>query len=147
MGFEALIRWPHPTRGRSRPTKFIPLAEETGLIVPIGLWTLRESCRQLRAWQGLARRTPPLIMSVNLSGSSSSSPNSSCRSTSAPEEYGLDGRTLKLEITESIIMEHAQYALEMLKQLKAAERAPRHRRLRHGLLLHELPAGATPSTR
>jgi|WetSurMetagenome_2_1015567.scaffolds.fasta_scaffold08788_4 diguanylate cyclase (GGDEF)-like protein/PAS domain S-box-containing protein len=119
VGFEALIRWPHQEKGHIPPSKFIPLAEETGLIVPIGLWTLRESCRQLRAWQGLARRTPPLTMSVNLSGIQLLQPELIMQIDLMLREYGLDGRTLKLEITESIIMEHAQYALEMLKQLKA----------------------------
>ena len=118
-GFESLIRWSHPTKGEIPPAKFIPLAEETGLIVPIGLWTLRESCRQLRAWQGLARRTPPLMMSVNLSGIQLLQPELIMQTDLLLRETGLDGRTLKLEITESIIMEHAQYAMDMLKQLKA----------------------------
>ena len=119
IGFEALIRWQHPQKGYIPPSQFIPLAEETGLIVPIGLWTLRESIRQLRTWQGLVRRTPPLTISVNLSGIQLLQPELIMQVDLMLREYGLDGRTLKLEITESIIMEHAQYALEMLKQLKA----------------------------
>ena len=119
VGFEALIRWQHPTKGDIPPTKFIPLAEETGLIVPVGQWILRESCRQLRAWQGLARRSPPLTMSVNLSGIQLLQPELIMQIDLLLRETGLDGRTLKLEITESVIMEHAQYALDMLKQLKA----------------------------
>jgi diguanylate cyclase (GGDEF)-like protein/PAS domain S-box-containing protein len=119
VGFESLIRWSHPTQGEIPPAKFIPLAEETGLIVPIGLWTLRESCRQLRAWQGLARRTPPIMMSVNLSGIQLLQPELIMQTDLLLRETGLDGRTLKLEITESIIMEHAQYAMDMLKQIKA----------------------------
>lgn len=118
-GFEALIRWTHPQQGEIPPSKFIPLAEETGLIVPIGLWTLRESCRQLRAWQGLVRRSPPLTMSVNLSGIQLLQPELIMQVDLMVRENGLDGNSLKLEITESAIMEHAQYALDMLKQLKA----------------------------
>ena len=118
-GFEALIRWSHPQKGEIPPSKFIPLAEETGLIVPIGLWTLRESCRQLRAWQGLVRKSPPLTMSVNLSGIQLLQPELIMQVDLLLRENGLDGHSLKLEITESVIMEHAQYALDMLKQLKA----------------------------
>ncbi len=118
-GFESLIRWPHPQQGEISPTRFIPLAEETGLIVPLGLWILRESCRQLRAWQQLVRRSRPLVMSVNLSGVQLVQPELIMQIDLMLREYGLDGRTLKLEITETVIMEHARYALDMLKQLKA----------------------------
>lgn len=118
-GFEALIRWSHPQKGEIPPAKFIPLAEETGLIVPIGLWTLKESCRQLRAWQGMVRKSPPLTMSVNLSGIQLLQPELIMQVDLLLRESGLDGHSLKLEITESVIMEHAQYALDMLKQLKA----------------------------
>ena len=118
-GFESLIRWIHPQQGEISPTRFIPLAEETGLIVPLGLWILRESCRQLRAWQQLVRRSRPLVMSVNLSGVQLVQPELIMQIDLMLREFGLDGRTLKLEITETVIMEHARYALDMLKQLKA----------------------------
>lgn len=118
-GFEALVRWPHETKGFIPPSRFIPLAEETGLIIPMGNRILRDACRQLRTWQGKHARAPKLHMAVNLSGVQMLQPELIMQIDLALREFGLDGRTLKLEITESVIMEHAQYALEMLQQIKA----------------------------
>jgi EAL domain-containing protein (putative c-di-GMP-specific phosphodiesterase class I) len=67
-GFEALVRWQHPDRGLVSPIEFIPVAEETGLIVAIGLWVLREACRQMHEWQVQFPANPPLTISVNISG-------------------------------------------------------------------------------
>ncbi len=117
-GFEALLRWPHPTKGFIPPAKFIPLAEETGLIIPMGQRILREACRQLRTWQGKFPASPPLMMSVNLSGVQMFQPELIMQIDLALREFGIDGRTLKIEITESVIMEHAQYAYDMLLQMK-----------------------------
>jgi len=120
-GFEALLRWDHPTKGFIPPTRFIPLAEETGLIIPIGNRVLREACRQLRAWQGKFPQSPALQMSVNLSGVQMLQPELIMQIEMALRDFGLDGRSLKLEITESVIMEHAQYAREMLQQMKSQD--------------------------
>ena len=120
-GFEALVRWQHPRRGLVWPAEFIGLAEETGLIVPIGLFVLRESIRQLRAWQTRHPRTPPLVMSVNLSGIQFLRPELITQLDLALREFGVEGSTLKLELTESVIMEHAEYARDMMAQMKAQQ--------------------------
>ncbi len=118
-GFEALIRWIHPKRGIVMPAEFIPLAEETGLIIPMGRWVLQEACRQLRAWQTRHSRTVPLMISVNLSALQFLRPELIAQVDLLLRETGLEGSDLKLEITESVIMEHAEYAMDMLKQIKA----------------------------
>jgi diguanylate cyclase (GGDEF)-like protein len=118
-GFEALIRWIHPKRGIIMPMEFIPLAEETGLIIPIGRWVLQEACRQLRAWQTRHSRTVPLMISVNISGLQFLRPELIAQVDLLLRETGLDGADLKLEITESVIMENAEYAMDMLRQMKA----------------------------
>ena len=118
-GFEALIRWPHPKLGLIPPGKFISLAEDTGLIVPIGRWIMRESCRQLQAWQKKFPQTPPLVVSVNLSGIQLMQADLVMQIDLALRECGLSGHSVKVELTESILMEHAEYAEAMLKQMKA----------------------------
>jgi diguanylate cyclase (GGDEF)-like protein/PAS domain S-box-containing protein len=120
-GFEALVRWMHPKRGIVSPTEFIPLAEETGLIIPIGQWILREAFRQLRVWQGRFRQSPPLIISVNLSGVQFLRPELIGQIDLMLREFGIDARNLKLEITESMIIENAEYAKDMLLQFKAQD--------------------------
>lgn len=120
-GFEALVRWRHPRRGLVWPQEFIGLAEETGLIFPIGLYVLRESIRQLREWQRRHPRTPPLVMSVNLSGIQFLRSELITQLDLALREYGVEGSTLKLELTESVIMEHAEYAKDMMAQMKAQQ--------------------------
>ena len=121
-GFEALIRWHHPKRGLIPPVDFIPIAEETGLIIPIGRWVLREACLQMRKWtMDLAPRTTaaPLTMSVNLSGKQflyAPLPQEICQIL---EETGLEPSRLKLEITESVLMENAEAAAAMLRDLRA----------------------------
>ena len=118
-GFEALIRWQHPERNIIPPSEFIPVAEENGLIIPIGRWAIREACRQLKIWQQQFPIDPPLSVSVNISGKQLSRPDLVDEIKAALKETGIDPSTLKLEITESVIMENAEYAVEMLLQLRA----------------------------
>jgi EAL domain-containing protein (putative c-di-GMP-specific phosphodiesterase class I) len=119
-GFEALVRWRHPTRGLIAPGHFIPVAEETGLIVPIGFWVLQEACRQLRDWQvEPAWRDAGLTLSVNLSAKQFSQPQLVETIDRILEETKLDGGHLKLEITESAIVDNAEMAVAILQQLKA----------------------------
>jgi EAL domain-containing protein (putative c-di-GMP-specific phosphodiesterase class I) len=118
-GFEALIRWQHPERGLVPPIEFIPIAEETGLIHPIGRWILREACLQMAAWNKEVRPVDRLSMSVNLSGRQLAEPDLVTRVVRILEETGVDPDQLKLEITESAIMADAETATERLAQLRA----------------------------
>jgi EAL domain-containing protein (putative c-di-GMP-specific phosphodiesterase class I) len=118
IGFEALVRWQHPERGLVAPVEFIAVAEETGLIIPIGRWILHEACRQMRAWQAQFSATPPLAISVNLSSKQFSQPDLIEQVKHILEETGLDASSLKLEITESVVMENAAAATVMLFQLR-----------------------------
>jgi len=116
IGAEALLRWNHPEKGMIQPGKFIPVAEESGLIVPIGEWVLRDACRQLRAWQlsGL----PHLRIAVNLSARQFREPHLPQRIAEILAESGLDQRdVLEVEITESLLMKNVEVARDMLKQL------------------------------
>jgi diguanylate cyclase (GGDEF)-like protein/PAS domain S-box-containing protein len=117
-GFEALLRWQHPQIGFIPPLQFIPVAEETGLIIPIGLWVLRQSCPQLREWQKDFPFEPPLNMCVNLSGKQFSQPDLIDRISEILEETGVEARSLKIEITESAIITNIEMATTTLKQLK-----------------------------
>ena len=117
-GFEALVRWQHPERGLVSPAEFIPVAEETRLINPIGQWVLGEACRQTRAWQQRFPASPPLSISVNLSIKQFTQPDLIEQIETILQTTGLDARHLKLEITESLIMETAESATEMLWRLK-----------------------------
>lgn len=118
-GFEALVRWQHPNRGLLSPTEFIPIAEETGLIVPLGYWVLRSACCQTRAWQESFPTTPPLTISVNLSSKQFLQPNLIQQIAQILWETGLDAYSLRLEVTESAIMENAETAATMLLQLRS----------------------------
>jgi diguanylate cyclase (GGDEF)-like protein len=118
-GFEALVRWQHPERGLVPPSDFIPVAEETGLIVEIGEWVLREACRQMREWQRLSFDNRLLNISVNLSGRQFLQPNLIGCVKRILHETDLDPGRLKLEITESMMMENAEAASAMLVQLRA----------------------------
>jgi diguanylate cyclase (GGDEF)-like protein len=118
-GFEALVRWRHPERGVIQPAKFIPVAEETGMIIPIGLWVLGEACRQIRRWQGLCPADEPLTINVNLSGKQFMQPDLLEQIEAVLQETGLDPRSLKLEITESVVMENIESATRTLERLRA----------------------------
>lgn len=117
-GFEALVRWQHPERGLISPMDFIPVAEDTGQIIAIGAWTLREACRQMRRWQRRYASDLPLFISVNLSSKQFEQPDLIEQITEILDETKLDPRSLKLEITESVVMENIDTATEMLKQLR-----------------------------
>ncbi|QGZ42469.1 PAS domain S-box-containing protein/diguanylate cyclase (GGDEF)-like protein [Pseudoduganella flava] len=117
FGVEALVRWQHPERGLVRPDVFIPLAEESGTIVAIGEWVLREACRQARRWQedGLA----PISVSVNVSPRQFDDRRLVTRVSEALAESGLDARWLELEVTESLIMRDVQQAVDKMRELEA----------------------------
>jgi diguanylate cyclase (GGDEF)-like protein/PAS domain S-box-containing protein len=118
-GFEALVRWQHPERGLISPMDFIPVAEDTGQILAIGQWALHEACRQMRRWQKRYPSDPPLSISVNLSGKQFTQPNLIEQVRMILADTKLDPRSLKLEITESVVMENIDTATEMLRQLRA----------------------------
>lgn len=114
-GVEALVRWNHPEMGLVPPARFIPLAEETGLIVPIGEWVLRTACAQNKAWQDAG--LPPLRMAVNLSARQFRQENLIQMVADALAETGLDPRWLELELTESLLMERAEQSVSILRSL------------------------------
>jgi diguanylate cyclase (GGDEF)-like protein/PAS domain S-box-containing protein len=118
LGFEALIRWDKAGRGIIGPGEFVQFAEDNGLINPIGRWVLHESCRQMQEWQETFLNSTPLSMSVNISGKQFSQPNFPIEVASILEETRLDPTMLKLEITESVIMENADSVAEMLAEIK-----------------------------
>jgi diguanylate cyclase (GGDEF)-like protein len=117
-GFEALVRWHHPERGIVLPSDFIPLAEETGLIVPLGLSVLREACNQLWKWQQHSVLNRYLIMSVNLSGKQLMQIDLTEKVEEVLRESHLDPWHLKLEITESVVMEEPELAAITLAKLR-----------------------------
>jgi len=118
-GFEALLRWTHPQRGLVSPDEFIPVAEELGLIIPIGAWALRESCRQLRAWHREFVDLRHLTVGVNLSGRQFAHSDLLTVVDQALKDTGLEASSLKLEITESVMMENTELAAAILLDLKA----------------------------
>ncbi|HKP81880.1 MAG TPA: EAL domain-containing protein [Pyrinomonadaceae bacterium] len=118
-GFEALVRWNHPRRGLVEPADFIPVAEETGLIVPIGEWVLNEACAQVRQWQIDSPSHRSLSLSVNLSARQVAQPHLLDRIKEALDNSKLNPHCLKLEITESVVMENAEAAALMFKQLRS----------------------------
>ncbi|MBD2467360.1 EAL domain-containing protein [Nostoc sp. FACHB-145] len=117
-GFEALLRWQHPELGFVSPERFIPLAEETGMIVPIGYWVLREACHQMRTWQLRHPTHLPLTISVNIFSKQFSHPHLIEQIHQILQETGLEGSSLKLEITETVLMENSESATAMLLQLR-----------------------------
>jgi EAL domain-containing protein (putative c-di-GMP-specific phosphodiesterase class I) len=119
VGLEALVRWEHPVHGTISPGVFIPLAEETGLILTIGQWVLREACRQARVWQGQSEDGSGLQMSVNLSSRQLQQPNLVQEIADILKETDLDPRLLKLEITESVVMSDAESTIRALRELKS----------------------------
>ncbi|MEL7332067.1 MAG: EAL domain-containing protein [Cyanobacteria bacterium J06560_2] len=117
-GFEALIRWQHPTRGMISPVKFIPIAEDTGLIIPIGQWVLETACRQAQQWhQQFPSQIP--FMSVNLSGRQFAQTDLVEQIARILKEVGFNPAALKLELTESVVMDNVEASIEVLLRLKA----------------------------
>ena len=119
VGFEGLVRWQHPERGLVSPTQFIAVAEETGLIVPLGWWVLRESCQQTREWQIRFPGEPPLWISVNMSGKLFMKKKMVDHLMSILEETSLEPSNLRIEVTENVIMDHADVAIRNLMELRA----------------------------
>jgi diguanylate cyclase (GGDEF)-like protein/PAS domain S-box-containing protein len=118
-GVEALVRWQHPKRGLVPPLEFIPLAEESGLIVPLGLWTIQEACRQVRDWQREIPADEPICVNVNLSARQLRDPNIVHDIADVLDDTGLLPSRLILEITESVLMTDTAATLTRLFQLKS----------------------------
>jgi len=116
-GFEALVRWRHPERGLVSPAEFIPVAEETGQIVPIGEWVLRESSRQMKCWQD-EHPELDLSISVNLSGRQVAEPDLVDTVARVIDETGLRPGSLKLELTETLLMHHYEGAIQKMHDLR-----------------------------
>lgn len=117
-GVEALVRWHHPERGLVMPAEFIPLAEETGLILPLGRWVLEAACRQARAWQLEYSSQPPLGICVNLSMTQFRQPDLVQEVADMLRDTGLAAGSLDLEITENVLMDHAEANITRLEELR-----------------------------
>jgi diguanylate cyclase (GGDEF)-like protein/PAS domain S-box-containing protein len=117
LGAEALLRWQHPERGLVSPAQFIPLAEETGLIVPIGLWVLQTACALLNSWQGDAL-TRDLTLAVNVSAKQFRSPDFVAQVQRTLVDTGAKPSLLKLELTESIVLENVEDTIAKMRELK-----------------------------
>ncbi|WP_436524417.1 putative bifunctional diguanylate cyclase/phosphodiesterase [Actinoplanes sp. HUAS TT8] len=118
-GLEALVRWQHPDRGMIPPMEFIPLAEETGMIVPIGEWVLREACRQAARWNSQRDGDTPLTVSVNLSAVQLERADLPLLVSSALADSGLPAKCLIIELTESLLVDHRPETLRRLEAIKA----------------------------
>ena len=118
LGFEALLRWQHPARGLVGPAEFIDVADETGLMVPIGRWCLREACSQLGRWRAELPDAAHLTMSVNLSSRQLMHPQTVAYIKEALANGNIEASRLRVEITESVIMEHAEAAASRLTELR-----------------------------
>jgi EAL domain-containing protein (putative c-di-GMP-specific phosphodiesterase class I) len=114
-GAEALLRWRHPERGLIAPGQFIPLAEECGLIIPIGEWVIREACRQVRAWQRAG--LPAVRVAVNVSAAQFQQRNLVETVRRALEDAGIEARGLEIELTESAVMSNPEESVETLRLL------------------------------
>ena len=117
-GFEALVRWNHPQRGLVPPNEFIPISESTGLIIPMTIQILHSACSQIVKWQEKWGDATPLSVAVNLSGKHFGHPNLVEQINTIIAETGIDAASLKLELTEGAVMENAETAILMLKQIK-----------------------------
>lgn len=117
LGAEALVRWHHPERGSISPAEFIPLAERTGFIIPLGEWILRTACRQAQVWQ--AAGFSPFRIAVNLSGEQFNQPHLSALVVKILQDTGLDPSYLELELTESTVMQNPESAIATLDRLKS----------------------------
>jgi EAL domain-containing protein (putative c-di-GMP-specific phosphodiesterase class I) len=118
-GFEALLRWQHAERGLVSPIDYIHVAEDTGLILPIGRWIILEACRQLHTWQTQYATAASLTMSVNLSGKQFNDPDLLPFIEQVLKDTALAGDALKIEITESVMMDNVESAAVLLQKLKS----------------------------
>jgi EAL domain-containing protein (putative c-di-GMP-specific phosphodiesterase class I) len=118
IGFEALIRWQHSEKGFISPAEFIPIAEETGFIIPLGEWVLREACRQLHLWHQTFPDQGQLIISVNLASKQLRQPELVSVIDSILAEMGLKGQFLKLELTESMLIDDIERVLQTLHSIR-----------------------------
>jgi len=118
IGFEALLRWHHAELGMIPPFRFIPIAEDSGLILPITVWILRQTCRQLGEWQNIGPEYRDLIVSVNISGKHLAKDELIQDVVGALQDSKVPPSTLKLEITESTAMENAEHSISILNKLK-----------------------------
>jgi diguanylate cyclase (GGDEF)-like protein len=132
LGFEVLLRWQHPERGLLLPAEFIPVAEETGLIVPLGEWIIAQACRQLQIWHNQFPSHPPLTMNVNLSVKQLRDPNLVHHIQATLAETGIPAESLKLELTESSVISEIESAKDVLSKIQA---------LRVGLKLDDFGTG------
>lgn len=117
-GFEVLIRWHHPERGLVSPLDFIPIAEETGLILPIGDWVMREACKQMGEWQRQFPAAKNLIVSINLSARQLEQVALTAKIKECLDEAGIPPQVLKLEITESVVMKNAEQSVKTISELR-----------------------------
>jgi len=118
VGYEALVRWNHPQRGLVMPGEFLPVAEETGLIVPLGRWILREACRQMAEWQRNHPQDPALTISVNASSRELADPDLVPNVARVLRDTGLDPESLRIEVTESSIVENQDLTASTLRRLR-----------------------------
>lgn len=117
-GFEALVRWNHPQRGLVPPNEFIPISENTGMIIPMTVQILHSACKQVVEWQAKTASPVPLSVAVNISGKHFGHPGLVDQINSVIRDTGIDPASLKLELTESAVMDNAETAILMLKQIK-----------------------------
>jgi EAL domain-containing protein (putative c-di-GMP-specific phosphodiesterase class I) len=118
IGFEALVRWQHPTKGLIPPADFIPAAEETGIIIPLGYWILDEACHQIHAWNSQYSFDPPLTINVNLSSRQCEQPDLVQKISDILRKNRLDASQLKLELTESLVIKDSEHISKMLSDLR-----------------------------
>jgi diguanylate cyclase (GGDEF)-like protein/PAS domain S-box-containing protein len=118
FGFEALLRWIHPEKGMIKPMDFIPVAEETGLLIPIGLWLVNEACKQTRRWQEKYPMQPPISISVNFSSRQLTQPDLVEQINAILKSTGLPASSLRLEVTEDVVMENVHQSMIILGKLR-----------------------------
>jgi len=118
VGYEALVRWEHPERGMVMPGEFLPVAEETGLIVPLGRWVMRHACAQMAEWHRRFPQETPLTISVNASSRELADPDLVANVARILADTGLDPRSLRIEVTESSIVENQEQTSSTLRRLR-----------------------------